>query len=1069
MQTATTTFIDKLKKSYSASSTPRITVEWNGNRFGTIETVNNNGVEVTDDDPSFPIESIISPRRPKKSGIFKGIVSTGTDGREARAYKASEIPVARRMYTASPDAKYKYWISPNRSSSTLSNGGYSLSNCVPTVIYRYGIRVNRLVAQFENTGANPIDVVFEYSTNGTTWQQAGATYTPSSNGRIELYLQDDGSWSKTENINNYLAIKGLRVKVTKMSRPSARCHVIEIATMHKMDFTDRTISFSTGFNNSEASFVAPLGKAETATGSLELSNVDGFLDNDRVGGNLMYGRMNSPAEVVITNTTVVGGSTAKTNVATMFVENWGDYSDESRSLSLSDASMFLKQEYPPEMLLENVTGTELIWRLLDSVGFADFIVDESPDGDMKVRYFWTDPEKTVWEHIREISEGLQIAVYFNESGMLMIRARERMYEKDPSAPVWVFDGQEVSSALATEQGRPGDAGKLPDIVSMTRPNELVANKVTVEYATTDISSSKTLQPKMEQVWAPEGTVALRTANLKDSMTSTQPYILLTDSNFATWPYEGYIQVNGEIMKWTKKRYKYVDASGAYKVKYVASDAEKDALDGLNSARSHTNQFDGCMYIGENRGMMSTYPRSHSVNHKFTGIRHRHKNGPVIEKTSYTNADYRNSVFRIKTNANFGVNSWLVARKGIASDAPPTYMGTSIKFDKGSAYSQGSAGLLIGGRSKDAGYYIELSTTSYVSKRRKYVNEVGVYIRKDDGTFSRVGKGAVVGVSKNKWYDIDVFQKKVGSDFEITVAVNGVTAIVTSIPSSRALSSEMGGIYGVFARGHTHVSFEYLYAATSSEMVSFSDDDASRWDLIDGGYRSKYYNYYLYNKKANERLTKKSVSRLNRNFGFSFDEFGTKAHEIREFDVTFDPAPVVHSRLYMSNEWYADCVEYVSDSNSAKFIVVGKGRDNVIINGEDTLLYGKDNPVDQKLLIYGRVVTVEDTQNYEVTNEKSIRRTGPVELTVSSPWIQSESSAKKIGDWIADHWANGSESIEIETFGNPLLQVGDVVSVCYTRKKMLPESHQYYITGVSQSYNEGLSTSYRLQRKTDLTS
>ena len=49
MQTATTTFIDKLKKSYSASSTPRITVEWNGNRFGTIETVNNNGVEVTDD------------------------------------------------------------------------------------------------------------------------------------------------------------------------------------------------------------------------------------------------------------------------------------------------------------------------------------------------------------------------------------------------------------------------------------------------------------------------------------------------------------------------------------------------------------------------------------------------------------------------------------------------------------------------------------------------------------------------------------------------------------------------------------------------------------------------------------------------------------------------------------------------------------------------------------------------------------------------------------------------------------------------------------------------------------
>lgn len=1071
MQPASATFVNKLKKAYSVTSDPKVTVEWNCNRFGTLEKISNNGVTPDEEDPFFPLDSIIDPNRPEVPGLVKGITSLGVGGNEARTSSSTAFASHKRTYTASPEAKYKYWVSPNVSSSTMSNGGYALSNCVPTVLFKYRQNVNKLVVQFEDYGGtSPLNVVVEYTEDGVVWNKAGTNYSPSygqgKSGRIELYLQDDGTWSPTVNLNNFTLVRGIKATVPRMSKPRVHCHIIELAMMHQIDVTDRTIGFSTSYTASEASFVAPIGKAETATGSLDLSNVDGFFDAN-IAGALLWGRNNSPAKVQITNKVTADGTSINSTLATMYVEDWGGQTEDQHSWNLSDASMFLKTINPPAMMLEGLTGAELIWRLLDSVGFTNYTVDESPDGDMRVRYFWSDPEKTVWDHIKEICEGLQIACYFDEYGTLRIKSREKLFEADKTTPEWIFDGQKVDSAIATEFSRPADLGKLADIVSLSKPNALFANKVVVEYSETKISDASKGIPKMDSVWGPDGTVALRTANLASSITRDATTMHLTDSNFATWPYEGMVQLNGEIIKWTRKRYEYVNAAGVWAYKYISSNAEKAALDGLNSSKSHKNYFSGRLYIGGGRGLMSTYARDHSIKHRFAFARSRHGRGDARGSWRYCSADYKNSVFRIRTGSHFKGDSWCVARRGLVKDQPPRYIGTSLKFDGTSAYSHGSAGVFLGGTSLDSGYYVELSLTSWAGKRRGYTNEVCLYVRRSNGTLTRIGKGAVVGVSKNKWYDLDVYQRRAGSTIEFSIDVNGVTVLSPTVTSSNILSTPTAGAFGVFARGNTHVAFEYLYAANSIDDIPAAGDDASRWDAINGGYRSNYYNRYLYNRYGRGRLTTKSQDRLNRNQGFFFDEFGSKAHEIREFKVDFEPSPVTHSRLYISNESYADCIEYVSDHKSARFIIAGKGRDNVILNGEDTLLYGKDNPVDQKMFVYGRTVKPGDEQTYEVSNNKSVRRTGEVELVISSPWIQSEAAAKKIGDWVANHWGDGSESIEIESFGNPLIQIGDVVGLCYMKKGMGPILHQYYVTGVSQNYSEGLSTTYNLQRKTHL--
>ena len=1063
MHTVSPDFLTAFKKSYSASSTPNVTLEWNLNRFGIVDSIKNSGVEI-DDDPVFPISSIVAPRRPERSGIVKGFTSVGRSY-EAKAYTALGSPFRRRTYTASPDAKYKYWISPGRSSTTPSGGGYPLTQFSPTVVYKNLLPTNKLTVTFENSFANPVNVKIFVTSDGTNWTQAGGSYTPDTNGLITLYLRDDGTWSQARRLGNSVNIKGMRVTIDGMNKPESHCHLIEMAIKREIDVTDRTVDYSISSELSEASAVAPLGTTSSNTGNINLSNHDGYLDNDRAYSYLA-GMMSSPAKVTISLDVLAGGKSAtEVRQATMFVDSWGEQTEDKRTLTLTDASLFLKQEKPPALLMTNVTATEVIWRILDSIGFSNYQIYEDPSGDATIDYYWTDPEKTVWEHFQDISVAMQVAIYFDEFGDLRVTAREGIFDRS-KARVWNFDGQKVTPQIASDEGRPSDTDKLPDIISLAKPGELDANLVNVSYTKTSVSDFNRYQPAMEKVWAPEGDQVLRSATLANDISQTSTTAKFADSNFATWPYEGYLDLEGEIVKWTRKKYRYRTANSSWAEKYIKDNSEKSKLDDLSPTLAHQNHFNGYLYFGSHgRGQMGTVARAHTPSNKFTlnNIQHKGKNS-VNKPNAYVKFQQDKSTFRINTTSNFTSDSYVCTTRGAMADSAPLYFGTSLKFDNTSAYKGGAAGIMLVSGPNDSGYYIEINLTSNVGTRT-YTNEVSLYLKTSSGTRYRVSKGATVSVVKGKWYDIDVYREYVNGGWRFTVLFNGVRTLQVDATKANILkylgTTRIAGRYGLFTRSNVHVEFEYIYASNSTEVVPM--DNSSRADLINGGLRSNYYNRFLYGNKITERLTQSSTRKLLYNSGFAFDDFGVDAHQLREFNVKFDPSPVIHSRLYMSNQWMADCVEYVSDHDSARFIVAGKGRQNAILNGQDSLLYGPDNEVTQTMLVYGRVVKREEEQSYTVKNENSINRRGPVELDINSPWIQSETAARKIGDWIVNHWPDGSEDLGLSSFGNPFIQIGDTVGVSYRRKGMKSQTHRYYVTGVSHSYSQGLTTDLTLQR------
>jgi hypothetical protein len=250
------------------------------------------------------------------------------------------------------------------------------------------------------------------------------------------------------------------------------------------------------------------------------------------------------------------------------------------------------------------------------------------------------------------------------------------------------------------------------------------------------------------------------------------------------------------------------------------------------------------------------------------------------------------------------------------------------------------------------------------------------------------------------------------------------------------------------------------------MFDPNNDDFSTYDRIRGGYASNAWNrqfvfgenmnnYLLYGKERNP-----DAQALGK---YYFEEFGPVVHEVREMEVPFDKGPVLHSRLYTTNDSQVVLPYYVGSPYGAKFMIANASRDNAVAKGEDLLMFGQDNPVNQQTFIYGRLVYQEEEQTHNIKNDLAIRRRGKIEVSFDSQWIQSKQEAEELGSWILKHWADGCDEISLTVFGNPLLELGDLVTVNAPEQNMSNATHRYFVSSINQNFQDGLGTSLTLRR------
>lgn len=1052
MQTTTFEVNKLLKEGIAVKAVPQLIAEWNQNRYAGIATVDNTPTEYDEGDPEYyPVESIADPLRPSKRGIVKarasieGIVSEYTDR-----------PGDKRYYISSIDDVYKYWSSPVASTLISGNNGFT-KTVRPYIVYDALCWTNKLYFLFETSAASPVDYDIDITTDGTNWTTVSGDIAPDSNGRVVVYRQANGTWSTTVYRENPVQIKGVRLKVITISALNKYLELIEMSARLEQDLTATLISSDSSFDMGTTSFVTPLGGSSSNTASVQLSNIDGRYNNTN-DTSLFKGLIDKNIKMTYSigyDTTPVGGSgMVYVTEYTMFADSWSGQGEEIATVSMKDASKFLQEIKPPKMLFENMTLGRIVWQLCDIVGFSDYSYEKIDDDKATVvPFFWTDGEKTLWEIFNSLAVTTQSAIYFDEFGILQILTRDKAYNLgNPIA--WELDGLKVGP-------------KQPDIVDIAQKYDYEANNVTVRYAKTGTSEDKGRTPVMDIVWQPEGTVVLRSSQLKYSMTNSQTNVRITANEASVWPYQGIVEIEGELIRYGSKGYWYYNKSNVLTHKTLKSSDEKKQVDEeLSSATlGFKNYFSGELLDIE-RGLWNTYPAAHldDANGYVKRIR-----SPSTYKT--WNAGFVHnkdqSTVSLKTSSRFKTNTSYVASRGNVNDSSIWYVGTRMRF-RGSGYKNGMAGICFNLGSNDKGYYLELCRTDRLPGGRKYQHEINFYIKRSNNVIERFGpdkgKGVPFAISPNTWYDIDIsirMENGISGNpgaavgHVIQVSVNGTSKMTFTIPVGE--KEALTGRYGLFVRGDTHADFEYLYGNGTTEDLHI--DTNSFFDRIRGGIVSGQTDReWIYKWTQSNRMVKKRMARVATRYAQRFfDDFGPICHEVREFDVKFDKYPSIHSNLYFSNDTQIVCPEYKSDPFGAQFILANANRNNAIVNGEDTLTFGSDNPVEQKLMIYGRTVTKDDEKTIVSKDDDAIRRRGSVETEIQPEWIQTESGAQALADWITHHWANGCDEVEAEIFGNPLLQLGDIVSVNYPQKDFDPVTHRYFIVSIGRSFDAGYET------------
>jgi hypothetical protein len=1062
MQTSSAELLTLIKQGLAINAKPQLIAEWNQNRYAGIEEVDNVAPEYEDgyDVEYYPIDSIADPLRPSKRGIAKARA-----GIEGVISSVSDIPTDIRYYTSSVDDVYNYWSSPVASTDMTTFYGFTIETS-PYILYTNECWSNKLYACFETSAASPANYYFDITTDGTTWEEVAVDIAPNSNGQVAIYRQADNSWSTTVYRDNPIQLKGVRLRIVSIDTLGAYLELIELSARLERDLTSTLMSSSSDFTMSETSFVTPLGNASSNTASIVLSNVDGTYNNTNADS-MFYGIIDKNVKFTYTigfDTTPAGGSGYEyITEYTMFSDSWKGQGEETSTVDLKDASKFLQEIKPPKILFEQMTIGRIVWQLCDLVGFNDYNYDKTDDdASTLIPYFWTDGEKTLWEIFSSIAATTQSAIYFDEFGILQILTRDKAYDLS-AATAWQLNGLVDGSTKA-------------DIIDLTQSADYESNNVTIKYTKTAISDDNGRTPVMDIAWQPEDDVVLRSSQLRETMTNTQTFVRMTASEAAVWPYTGIIEIEGEIMSYATKGYWYYNLSNVHTFAEITSADEKKNIDeNLSSPTlAFKNAFSG-YFGGVVRGLWNT-----------NAVYHYNDADGYTKQISRIGASPKawsggfvwlsdQSILSLRSTDSFLPYDFNIAKRGLSGGGLYWYYGTRLRF-RDSGYKHGASGVCFNLGTNNRGYYLELVRTDRLTVLggRKKQNEINFYVRDSSGGMHRFGpdggKGAAFAVSKNTWYDIDISIRMQNGSFDesdstghvIQVSVNGTSKMTFTIPEASTLP--FTGTFGLFNRGNSQADFEYLYSNGTTEDLHI--DTNNFFDRIRGGIVSGQpdrdwiwgwiWLYRLF-KKASQPI----LARFQKRF---FDEFGPICHEVREFDVTYDKYPAVHSNIYFSNNSQIVCPEYKSDPFGAQFILANASRNNAVVNGEDTLTYGTDNPITQKLMIYGRTVNKADETTVVVKDDDAIRRRGSVETEIQPEWLQTEDSATALGDWIVLHWAAGNDEVDAEIFGNPLIQLSDIVSVNYPQKDFSASTHKYFVVKIGRSFDEGYeSTKLTLRR------
>jgi hypothetical protein len=330
------------------------------------------------------------------------------------------------------------------------------------------------------------------------------------------------------------------------------------------------------------------------------------------------------------------------------------------------------------------------------------------------------------------------------------------------------------------------------------------------------------------------------------------------------------------------------------------------------------------------------------------------------------------------------------------------------------------------------------------------------------------------------YDLGVDYEDRGTEriFYLYINNNRIATVIDKDPLPDINNNNMA----LFVRGSSRAMFENIYAITNNfsqntssiiEGSTFDDDEIS----VNEAFRK----YALSGILQSTYLSGISPGEPPK-YNIYFDEFGTIMREAAYFNVKYDKAyPALYAKM-------APTFNKIKGYTVAGFKAGSYGAEFLIFNATDTVL-NLDETSGNYLRIQGITFTQSSSQELTVDdffknlsnfsdpqytetgdirsplkydqdflNIKASRTSyGKNEFTLDTPYIQTEDEANNMMEWMISKVMRPRQSVGLKIFANPMIQLGDIVSISYkdnTGSTIISADNRFVVYSIE--YNRSLS-------------
>jgi len=323
---------------------------------------------------------------------------------------------------------------------------------------------------------------------------------------------------------------------------------------------------------------------------------------------------------------------------------------------------------------------------------------------------------------------------------------------------------------------------------------------------------------------------------------------------------------------------------------------------------------------------------------------------------------------------------------------------------------------------------------------------------DDGRF--VGQNRMAAEESPTVYDLAVEYEDIGTTRRFYLYINNKIVATVDDESPLPVFNNMG----LFVRGSSRIMFENIYALTNnySQNTVFGLDTpvSSIFDDDEVDVNESFRKYAMSGIIQSTYLSGIDPSQPPK-YNIYFEEFGTIMREADYFNIRYDKAyPALYAQL-------SPTFNKIKGYTVSGFTASSYGAEFLIFNSTDTAI-NLDETSGNYLRIQGVTFTqqatneltvdnyyesVGDLSNPEIRGDSLVvsplkvredykqikfNRTinGRKEFVLDAPYIQSQDDARDLMSWVISKVSVPRKSVGIEIFSNPMLQLGDVVSVDY---------------------------------------